>query len=131
MNYRNRSPRPFAAKYPGSCLCGARFERGAPIFWDGSVRRATLCPSCRPRRAVKGQTRMCGHGISVRVDTHPDTGAPAVVALSTIEEFGKAEVYRLRGGRWQLTGGGMVFCAVHSHEQIEALIAEHRGQAAA
>tara|TARA_R110002153_G_scaffold59188_2_gene161771 strand:+ start:378 stop:719 length:342 start_codon:yes stop_codon:yes gene_type:complete len=40
------APRTFAARYNGSCLCGAGFSKGAAIYWDSSARRATGCPAC-------------------------------------------------------------------------------------
>jgi len=112
--------RPFAAKYPGRCLCGATFEPGARIFWDSNVRRATLCPSCRPARAVKGQWTQDG-SVDVRIDTHPQTGEAVIVCLSIPEEFGRPEVYQKRNGRWGLRSG-MVFARAWTHDEIAALV---------
>jgi len=122
MNNRRRAT--FPARYPGSCLCGATFKKGAQIAWDGKVRRATLCPSCRAPRAVRGPLLPVGN-LLVRVDTHPTTGAPAVVAITTAEEFGNAEIYRNTPARgWHCTGG-MVLTRSLSSDEVERLIAQH------
>lgn len=110
----NRNRRTFAARYPGRCLCGASFPKGAQIFWDGSVRRATLCPSCRSPKAIKGEWKQVD-GVNLRIDTHPKTGAPIFAVVATLEDWYNAEVYRLQDGKWRLHGGGMVFTSTVGH----------------
>ena len=113
----------FPARYPGSCLCGARFDVGARIYWDGSVRRATGCPACSPRKAVAGQPFTLRSGLSVRFDRHPDTGAVVLCAVSDpCGAWGATEVYALVSGRWVLRSHGreMVLASTPTHDQIES-----------
>lgn len=115
-------PTKIAARYPGSCLCGARFQVGAAIYWDGSVRRATGCPSCAPRKAVPGKPFKLSSGIVVRFDTHPDTGAVVLCSVSDpCGAFGAVEVYALVGGQWvcRAIGREMVLTRPPTHAQIE------------
>jgi hypothetical protein len=111
--------RAFLARYPGHCTCGASFEQGDRIAWSVRLRRATICPACQPVKAVQGETQLLD-GVLVRVDTHPQTGAPAVVSLGTAEEP-TPEVYRLRNSRWVLCSGS-VFFSLLSHEDVERWI---------
>lgn len=128
MYRSNRIRRPFPARYPGKCCCGARFDKGAGIFWDAAARIATGCPACRAPRAVKGTWTTVG-GVDVRIDTHPQTGEAAIVVLALMCEGMDVETYQIRDGEWCLRGG-MVFTRVHSHEQIVAIIAAVRKAAA-
>jgi len=119
--------RAFPAKFPGSCLCGARFQPGARIYWDSSARRATGCPSCATPKAVKGTLKYLKNGLVARFDTHPETGA--VVACLVMDPCGSSrakESFILRDGRWQFSGcaGEMVLSGTPSHEQIEGWRAE-------
>lgn len=114
--------RPFPARYPGRCCCGARFDRGARIFWDSSARIATGCPSCRSPRARKG-TWTDVDGLAVRIDTHPQTGAPVVVVLTVPGEGLEVEAYRLRDGVWHLHSG-MVFARPLASKRIAAIVAK-------
>lgn len=118
----------FPARFPGSCTCGARFSVGAKIYWDGSIRRATLCPSCAPVKAIPGVSRQLPSGISVRFDTHPETGKVVLAAFSDpCGAWDALEVYRLdKGGRWQLSQCGRegIFTRPLSHEQVAAMLEE-------
>jgi hypothetical protein len=120
------SPRRFAARFPGSCLCGARFDVGAMIFWDASVRRATPCPSCVAPRAImdKWQPLPNSRGIVYAFGRHPKTGEIAVCAFADPTSIRAVETCSLRDGHWQWTGcgGEPVFArGCPSHEAIEAL----------
>ncbi len=113
--------RPFEAKYPGKCLCGASFKAGARIYWDGSVRRATGCPSCASPKLIPGECREVG-GMCWRFDLHPTTRE--VAALIVTDPCGCGlEVYRLRDGRWNLSSMGRepVYTGTLTHERIEAV----------
>jgi hypothetical protein len=116
----------FPAKYPGSCTCGASFKAGARIYWDGSIRRATGCPACAPRKAIPGVTRRLPSGLSVRFDTHPDTGAVVLAAFSDpCGAWNAYEVYRLdSAGRWCLSqcGREAIFSRPLSHEQVQGML---------
>lgn len=112
----------FHAKYPGRCACGASFQPGARIYWNASIRRATGCPACSPRKAIPGEPRELPSGLVVRFDTHPDTGAVILCHLSSISgAWGSAEVYALVNGRWELrhVSREPVLAGVASHEQVE------------
>lgn len=116
----------FPARFPGSCTCGARFQAGAKIYWDGSIRRATLCPACAPVKTVPGVSRRLPSGLSVRFDTHPVTGAVVLAAFSDpCGAFNAYEVYRLdKDGRWHLSQCGRegIFTRALSHEYIQSLL---------
>lgn len=120
----NRSPAKIAARYPGSCLCGAKFQPGALIYWDGSVRRATGCPSCAPRKAIAGRPfTLPGSGLVVRFDRHPDTGAVVLCQVTDpCGAWGAAEVYALVGGTWTFRAVSRepVLNGTPTHGQIEA-----------
>lgn len=115
------SPAKMSARYPGRCLCGASFQPGAAIFWDGSVRRATGCPACAVPKAVPGRPHTLRSGIVVRFDTHPNTGEVVLCSASDPSAWNACEVYALVGGRWTLRSMGRepVFAGSPSHEQIE------------
>jgi hypothetical protein len=112
-----------SARYPGRCLCGNSFNVGAAIYWDGSVRRATGCPACAPRKAIVGESVSIGGGLMVRFDRHPDTGAVILCQVTeTCGAFGAFETYALMGGVWKLraTGREAVLTNVATHDQIES-----------
>lgn len=112
----------FPARYPGKCLCGASFAVGAKIYWDGSVRRATGCPACASRKAVKGTPHQLPSGLVVRFDTHPDTGEVVLCAISDpCGAWNAVEVYALVNGEWRLRSIGRepVMSGPVSHAQIE------------
>ena len=127
MNAPSRNA--FPAKFPGSCLCGARFQAGARIYWDASVRRATGCPACAPRKAKPGTPHTLANGLVVRFDTHPDTGAVCLCSISDPSAWRAVETYILRDGTWQAhgCGGELVLTRPPTHAQIEGW----RAQAAA
>lgn len=107
------------AQYPGRCTCGARFEAGACIIWDGSIRRAAVCPACAPPKAKPGPS-VTARGITA---TFYVDAAGAVVACSFTDatDMRALEVYRLRNGAWQCHGGrNPVFSNVLTHAGIEA-----------
>ena len=94
----NRTPAKMTARYPGRCLCGANFQPGAAIYWDGSVRRATGCPACAPRKAVAGEPIQMS-GLTVRFDRHPDTGAVILCHVTDpCGAYGACETYAMTGG---------------------------------
>lgn len=96
----------FPAQYPGRCLCGASFPAGARIYWDSSVRRATGCPACAPRKMVAGPARMV-RGLVMRFHRHPDTGL--IVAVEVREQDGgwrDVDMYRLADGEWSFASSG-------------------------
>lgn len=118
----SRTPAKMTARYPGRCLCGANFQPGAAIYWDGSVRRATGCPACAPRKAIPGEF-VAMSGFSVRFDRHPDTGAVILCHVTDpCGAFGACETYALTGGAWTLRSIGRepVLSNVATHAQIEA-----------
>ena len=115
-------PTAISAKYPGRCLCGASFAPGARIYWDGSVRRATGCPGCAPKKAIPGAPHNLANGLVVRFDTHPDTGAICLCSVTDpCGAWGAIEVYALVGGEWVLRtiGREPVMAGTPSHAQIE------------
>lgn len=119
----NSRPAKISARYPGRCLCGASFQPGAQIYWDGSVRRATGCPACAPRKAVAGKPFALQSGMVVRFDRHPDTGAVILCAVTDpCGSWGAIEVYAMVDGQWALrsTGRAPVLAGVATHEQIES-----------
>lgn len=118
----NRTPAKMTARYPGRCLCGANFQPGAAIYWDGSVRRATGCPACAPRKAVVGEPIQMS-GFTVRFDSHPDTGAVILCHVTDpCGAYGACETYAMTGGEWKLRSIGRepVLSGVATHAQIEA-----------
>lgn len=118
----NRTPAKMTARYPGRCLCGANFQPGAAIYWDGSVRRATGCPACAPRKAVAGEPIQMS-GFTVRFDRHPDTGADILCHVTDpCSAYGACETYAMTGGEWKLRSIGRepVLSGVATHAQIEA-----------
>ena len=116
------SPAAMIARYPGRCLCGASFQPGARIYWDGSVRRATGCPACATRKAVAGTPRTLPSGLVVRFDTHPDTGAVVLCSISDpCGAWGAVETYAMVGGEWvpRSIGREPVLTRTPTHQQIE------------
>lgn len=97
----------FPANFPGRCLCGASFAAGAQICWDRSIKRATLCPSCRAPKLVSGPAHLVAPGITASLHRHPDTGlVVAVEVRATDGGWRDVEVYRLAGGQWSLAQSG-------------------------
>ena len=118
-----RNANKMTARYPGRCCCGASFQPGAAIYWDGSIRRATGCPSCAPRKAIPGRSIPLSSGIMVRFDKHPDTGAVVLCHITSSGEcYGASETYSLEGGLWTLRSVGRepVFSGVATHDQVES-----------
>lgn len=115
--------RPFPAQYPGQCTCGSRFNRGDKIYYDASIKRATLCPACRPPVAVMGTVHHQKNGINVRFDRHPATGVIVLAVFSDPTIYNSAEVYDFKGGGWHVRGAGrqMVHSRFLVHSQIERI----------
>ena len=89
----------FAARYPGRCLCGSSFSVGARIYWDSSVRRATGCPACAPRKAIPGTPINLKSGLVARFDLHPSTREIcACIVTDPCGAWNACEVYALTGG---------------------------------
>lgn len=112
----------FAARYPGRCLCGSSFSVGARIYWDSSVRRATGCPACSPRKAIAGTPINLKSGLVARFDLHPDTREIcACIVTDPCGTWNACEVYALTGGEWRLrsTGREPVLTRPATHDQIE------------
>jgi len=117
----------FAAQYPGRCLCGASFAQGARIYWDRSVRRATGCPACTPKKAIPGTPHTLRSGLVVRFDLHPDTREVCLCSISDpCGAWGSVEVYALVGGEWRIRtiAREPVLCGTPTHAQIEGWRAE-------
>ena len=111
-----------AARYPGRCLCGASFAPGARIYWDGSVRRATGCPACAPRKTIPGTPINLKSGVVARFDLHPDTREVcACVVTDPCGAWNACEVYALINGEWRLRSTGREPVLTHpaTHAQIE------------
>jgi len=94
------------------------------IYWDSSVRRATLCPACKAPTAKAGtvHTLPGNSGITVRFDRHPVTKAIVLAAFSEVcGAWGSCDVYRLKDGEWYLAQSGREGCfsGVVSHSTIE------------
>ena len=116
----------FPAKYPGSCLCGARFQTGAKIYWDRSISRATGCPTCCPK-AKAGTPFTLSNGLCVSFDTHPTTGDVVLCQLTDpCGAWNACEVYALKDGRWSIRSYGreMVLRAAATHEQVLGWLAQ-------
>ena len=117
-------PSKIAARYPGKCLCGARFQPGAKIYWDFSARIATGCPAClkAARRTIAGDWTLASGGLLVRFDSYADTGEVAACVITTQDSgHGVYEVYRLVDGQWRHhhTNREPVLSGVASHATIE------------
>lgn len=107
------------AQYPGRCTCGAAFQAGACIVWDGSIRRATVCPACAPPKAARGPSVTAG---SITATFYVDaTGAIVGCAFTDATDMRAQELYRLRNGAWQYhSGRNPVFSTAITHAGIEA-----------
>ena len=119
LNYRN--PRPFQAQYDGRCTCGAPFKAGARIFWDRSIRRATLCPACAPPKMVHHRTVDLPNGLCASFYKHPTTGEVCGVKFTDpCGAWNASEVYQMKDGKWCPVGcgGQLVFSGTVSHETI-------------
>lgn len=114
---------PFPARFPGQCTCGSHFKAGDKIYYDASIKRATLCPACRPPKAVMGTIHMQASGITARFDRHPATGVIVLAAFTEPTSCNALEVYRLKDGQWHLSQIGRegVYSRPLSHAQIEAI----------
>jgi hypothetical protein len=71
---------------------------------------------------VAGKPHTLASGLVVRFDTHPDTGAVVLCAVSDpCGAYGAFEVYALVGGQWALRqcGRESVLVRPATHAQIE------------
>lgn len=72
---------PLAARFAGSCACGAGFPAGALIDWSAAARKASRCPACRPATAAPaGPEARCRILIRRIVWSSPDSARRIVRA---------------------------------------------------
>ena len=107
MYGRSPNRRRFPARYPGRCICGASFSPGESIYWDASIRRATLCSACETPKLVKGRWHDIDGYMQARFDRHPKTGeVAAMVCTGTDSAYNEWDCYRLENGTWKPSHGG-------------------------